>query len=140
HTSAVDVQLTHRPGCDDGGGCECASKPRHDIRVSFPAAEWAGMLTNCASYSPGIPQEARLRRSSAKSDGDGESPRELTQRDLLSRIGMFQELWSAPEEGEEAWARRAVVFWRFRDVHQYSARKKRWVAEAPTAQWRFLTV
>lgn len=139
HTSAVDVQLTHRPGCDDENGYDCASKPRHDVRVPFPAAEWAGMLTNCASYPPGIPQETRRRRGSAKCESEDELPGELTQRDILSRIGMYQELWSAAE-GDEAWTRRAVVFWRFRDVHQYSARKKRWVAEAPTAQWRFLTV
>ena len=141
HASAVNVQLAHGAGCEDEDGCDCATKPRHDVRVPFPAAEWAGMLTNCASHPAGVPQETRRRRGSARGGTEDELSGEPTQRDLLSRIGMFQELWSAPPGvGEGGWTRRAVVFWRFRDVHQYSARKKRWVAEAPAAQWRFLTV
>ena len=71
HASEMDVQLTHRPGCDDAeDGCDCASKPRHDIRVPFPAAEWAGMLTNCASYPPGVPQETRRRCGSGREGGE----------------------------------------------------------------------
>lgn len=143
HTNEVEVQFTHQAGCiDTEDGCECMAKPRHDIRVPFPAVEWAGMLTNCASYPDGVAQETRRRRSSSnRSDSDSESAPGLTQRELLSQIGMFQELWSSSSGGDLAdWTRRALVFWKFRDVHQYSAKKKKWVAEAPTTQWRFLTV
>lgn len=142
-TDEVEVRFSHQAGCGDTeDGCDCVTKPRHDIRVPFPAAAWAGMLTNCASYPEGVPQETRRRRSSGnRTESDSESASGLTQRKLLSQIGMFQELWSS-HSGADAtdWTRRAVVFWKFRDVHQYSTKKKKWVAEAPTAQWRFLTV
>ncbi|SPO02348.1 uncharacterized protein DNG_05021 [Cephalotrichum gorgonifer] len=147
HTDEVDVQFTHQVGCDDPeGGCDCMTKPRHDIRVPFPAAEWAAMLTNCASYPESRPQdEGRRRRSpgiKVENDDEGGDLPEPTQRELLSRIGMFQELWSSPPGANESseWTRRAVVFWKFRDVNQYNTKKKKWVAEAPTTQWRFLTV
>ena len=143
-TNEVEVQFTHQTGCGHTeDGCDCISKPRHDIRVPFPAAEWASMLTNCASYPEGIPQPARRRRGSGtRAEGDAESGPERTQRELLSQIGMFQELWSSVDGSASGsgWVRRAVVFWKFRDMHQYSAKKKKWVAEAPTTQWRFLTV
>lgn len=143
HTNEAEVQFTHQAGCaDTDDGCDCMTRPRHDVRVPFPAAEWAGMLTNCASYPGGAPPETRRCRSSSnRSDSNSEGASRLTQGELLSQIGMFQELWSSPSGGDGAdWTRRALVFWKFRDVHQYSAKKKKWVAEAPTTQWRFLTV
>lgn len=158
HTDEVGVQFVHQTGCGDGrSGCDCMTRPRQDIRVPFPAAEWAGMLTNCASYPEGLPQESGRRRSRAAatgSEGDdddscsggaGGAGQEPTQAELISRIGMFQELWSSPHASSSSsssctWTRRAVIFWRFRDVHKYNARKKKWVAEAPSAQWRYLTV
>jgi len=152
HTDEMAVQYTHQPGCGDNKtGCDCISRPRQDVRVPFPAAEWASMLTNCVSYPNVVPEERLKGRG--QSGGDEEeyekTGSEPSQRELLSRIGMFQELWSCgptlPHGGgggmEGGWARRAVILWKFRDVHQYNARKKKWVAaESPTAQWRFLTV
>jgi len=137
NTDEVVVQYTHQPGC--GGratNCGCMSRPRQDIRVPFPAAEWASMLTKCASY-PEPPTTKRRRRTGGI---DGSSPRSVvTRRELVAQIAMLQELWSVPPHGGQ-WTRQAVILWRFRDVHQYSAKKKEWAAEPAGTSWRFLTV
>lgn len=150
HTDEMGVQFGHQSGCGSGNApCDCLSRPRQDVRVPFPAAEWASMLTNCVEYPNATPEETRKRKGQAsKSDGEecgsGGVP---TQQGLLGQIGMVQELWSTAPYGPhlnntmEDWQRRAVIFWKFKDTHQYNSRRKKWSAsEPPTAQWRFLTV
>jgi transcriptional enhancer factor len=137
HTDEVAMQYTHQPGCSDGAtGCDCMSRPRQDIRVPFPAAEWASMLTNCASY-PETPSSERRRQ--AGHDDDSSLRSEVTQKELIAQIGMLQELWSCPPHSGK-WTRQAVILWRFQDVHQFSPKKKKWVAEPAGTSWRFLTV
>ncbi|CAI4218900.1 unnamed protein product [Parascedosporium putredinis] len=134
HTDEMGVQFSHQSGCGSGNApCDCLSRPRQDVRVPFPAAEWASMLTNCVEYPNATPEESRKRKGQAsKSDGEecgsGGVP---TQQGLLGQIGMVQELWSTAPT-----ALISTTQWR-----TGSAGPKKWSAsEPPTAQWRFLTV
>ncbi|PKS08242.1 hypothetical protein jhhlp_005184 [Lomentospora prolificans] len=146
----MGIQFSHQPKCGERKTrCDCTGRPRQEVRVPFPAAEWASMLTTCVNYPDITPIEGRKRKDyPSRGNGDEESSsREPTQRDLLNQIAMFQELWSAGPPtahsgaADMGWERRAIIFWKFKDIYQYNARKKKWIAaESPTAQWRFLTV
>ncbi|KAL2755064.1 hypothetical protein ACRALDRAFT_1082625 [Sodiomyces alcalophilus JCM 7366] len=135
-TSEVGVQYMHRPGCgrnsggDSGRGggleCDCRTRPRQDVRVPFPAAEWASILSSCAGYLQ-EPIEARSRADGGSSDEAKAAEQatlesERTTADLIQQIAMFQELWSCPPNAtpdQRKWTRRGVLLWKFRTVHAF---------------------
>ncbi|KAL5594299.1 hypothetical protein BROUX41_001241 [Berkeleyomyces rouxiae] len=123
----VGVQYVHQPGCGESGvGCDCMNRPRHDVRVPFPAGPWASVLTSAASY--------------ANRDGDARS-NETTAEQLISKIVMVQELWSASTHpGHDGrWNRQALVMWRFNGAFKPRGSGSRHDVSASTS-WRFLTV
>ncbi|CRK21097.1 hypothetical protein BN1708_003434 [Verticillium longisporum] len=143
-TSEVGVQYMHRPGCNGadssrGAECDCRTRPRQDVRVPFPAAEWASILSNCASYLQ-EPIDAKIKSEGlsseeAKAAEQAAIESERTTSELIQQIAMFQELWSAPPDGSadrRKWTRRGVILWKFRTVHAFD---DKWnpIYEKPTS-------
>ncbi|ROT42269.1 hypothetical protein SODALDRAFT_266521 [Sodiomyces alkalinus F11] len=134
-TSEVGVQYMHRPGCgrnssaEGGSGgleCDCRTRPRQDVRVPFPAAEWASILSSCAGYLQ-EPIDARSRAGGASGDDAKAAEQatldsERTTAELIQQIAMFQELWSCPPDAapnRRKWTRRGVLLWKFRTVYAF---------------------
>jgi transcriptional enhancer factor len=148
-TNEVGVQYTHRPGCDDRKlDCDCANRPRQDVRVPFPAAEWASILSNCANFLHGNADEQGTSKNGNIEEG-GKAGRKDTGRvrakgstasELISRVAMFQELWSCHPDAQDrqAWMRRAVLIWGFQTVEQVDGQNRPVTIPAGTT-WRFLT-
>ncbi|KAI5865901.1 hypothetical protein GGS23DRAFT_617021 [Durotheca rogersii] len=163
-TNPVEVIVSHRVGCNGVGRCDCAGRGSRDtIGVPFPAASWANTFIKLAPYVT-AEQERRERKgadsargsrpthadreaarikkeddeSSRKPGGNGKIP---TPKELLSKVAMYQEIWSAPndETGKSGWVRRAVILWTFVPVHEHTDEKGKTVMVAPGTNWRFLT-
>ncbi|EEY17661.1 conserved hypothetical protein [Verticillium alfalfae VaMs.102] len=143
-TSEVGVQYTHRPGCNGadssrGPECDCRTRTRQDVRVPFPAAEWASILSNCATYLQ-EPIDAKIKSEGLSSEEVKAAEQaalesERTTSELIQQIAMFQELWSAPPDGSadrRKWTRRGVILWKFRTVHAFD---DKWnpIYEKPTS-------
>ncbi|KAI0383521.1 hypothetical protein F5Y04DRAFT_27176 [Hypomontagnella monticulosa] len=170
-TNAIEVIVSHRVGCNGVGRCDCASRGSRDtIAVPFPAASWANTFIKLAPHvtaerersqrkgreqdsqrgsrpSRAERENARMKKeeddsasSSFKSGGaKGPSPKEL-----LTQVAMYQEIWSAPNDGpsdggKRGWTRRAVVLWTFIPVHEHTDEKGKTVTVAAGTNWRFLT-
>jgi len=122
--SEVGVQYTHRPGCQENKfECDCRSRPRQDVRVPFPAAEWASILSTCAGYLEPAENKAKIEddEDRAKAAEDAALEAERTTAELIQQVGMFQELWSIPPDSSDrrAWTRRGIILWKFRTIHAF---------------------
>ncbi|KAK6949165.1 hypothetical protein Daesc_009239 [Daldinia eschscholtzii] len=168
-SNPVEVIVSHRVGCNGIGRCDCASRGSRDtIGVPFPAASWANTFIKLAPYvtaererrerrgreqdanrgsrpSRAERENARMKKEDSTSDkGGNKMP---TPKELLSQVAMYQEIWSAPNEGpgsgieggKRGWTRRAVVLWTFVPVHDHTDEKGKTVTAAPGTNWRFLT-
>jgi transcriptional enhancer factor len=124
---------------------------RDTIEVPFPASSWANTFIKLAPYVRAEREKKERERmngsrsSKAKrEDGDDtphKSSKTPTPKDLLSQVAMYQEIWSAPNDGSEKprWTRRAVVLWTFANsTSKVDAKGKVSTVPAGTS-WRFLT-
>ncbi|OTB17229.1 hypothetical protein K445DRAFT_9950 [Daldinia sp. EC12] len=168
-SNPVEVIVSHRVGCNGMGRCDCASRGSRDtIGVPFPAASWANTFIKLAPYvtaererrerrgreqdsnrgsrpSRAERENARMKKEDSASDKSGNKM--PTPKELLSQVAMYQEIWSAPNEGpgsgieggKRGWTRRAVVLWTFVPVHDHTDEKGKTVTAAPGTNWRFLT-
>jgi transcriptional enhancer factor len=153
-TSEVGVQYMHRPGCGGAGmggegrggvECDCRTRPKQDVRVPFPAAEWASILSSCAGYLQ-EPADVKGGRDGedAKAAEEAAIDCERSAAEAISQIAMFQELWSSPpdngsnnmngtaDRAGRKWTRRGVILWKFRTVHAFDD-KMNPIYEKPTA-------
>ncbi|KAG4222653.1 hypothetical protein PC116_g28873 [Phytophthora cactorum] len=160
-SNPVEVIVSHRVGCNGIARCDCASRGSRDtIGVPFPAASWANTFIKLAPYvtaererrerrgreqdanrgsrpSRAERENARMKKEDSTSDkGGNKMP---TPKELLSQVAMYQEIWSAPNEGpgsgieggKRGWTRRAVVLWTFVPVHDHTDEKGKTVTAAP---------
>ncbi|KAI1414856.1 hypothetical protein F5Y13DRAFT_187546 [Hypoxylon sp. FL1857] len=168
----VEVIVSHRVGCNGVGRCDCASRGSRDtIGVPFPAASWANTFIKLAPYVT-AERERRDRKGqhdSHKGHRPSRADRETarvkkeeenakagtakthTPKELMSQVAMYQEIWSAPndgsssssggssEGGKRGWTRRAVILWTFVPVHDHTDEKGKTVTVAAGTNWRFLT-
>ncbi|OLN84384.1 Regulatory protein abaA [Colletotrichum chlorophyti] len=123
-TSEVGVQYTHRPGCTESKfECDCRSRPRQDVRVPFPAAEWASILSTCAGYLEPAENKNKTENDEerAKAAEEAALDAERTTAELIQQVGMFQELWSSPPDNSDrrVWTRRGIILWKFRTIHAF---------------------
>ncbi|KAK1968230.1 hypothetical protein LY78DRAFT_446500 [Colletotrichum sublineola] len=123
-SSDVGVQYTHRSGCQENKfECDCRSRPRQDIRVPFPAAEWASILSTCAGYLEPAESKTKIEddEERAKAAEDAALEAERTTAELIQQVAMFQELWSIPPDSSDrrAWTRRGIILWKFRTIHAF---------------------
>ncbi|KAI1138253.1 hypothetical protein F5Y05DRAFT_404441 [Hypoxylon sp. FL0543] len=169
-SNPVEVIVSHRVGCNGVGRCDCASRGSRDtIGVPFPAASWANTFIKLAPYvtaerdrrerkgqqdSQKGSRPSRADRESARVKKEEENAKAgivkmPTPKELLSQVAMYQEIWSAPNDGSSAssssegskrgWTRRAVVLWTFIPVHEHTDEKGKTVTVAAGTNWRFLT-
>lgn len=170
-TNAIEVIVSHRVGCNGVGRCDCASRGSRDtIAVPFPAASWANTFIKLAphvtaererrerksreqdSQRGSRPSRAERENARMKKEEDGSASSSFktggakgpTPKELLSQVAMYQEIWSAPNEGpsdsgKRGWTRRAVVLWTFIPVHEHTDEKGKSVTVAAGTNWRFLT-
>jgi transcriptional enhancer factor len=146
-TNEMTVQFAHRFGCAETEGCECMKRPKPQVRVPFPAAEWATILANCATV-PKSSGQRRIRKGN-KSSAKGEGDKKLTPSELLERVAMLQEVWSSPPDahGQKPWTRRGVLVWRFQTTLSLDSDDKALrdpktgshITNPPGTSWRFLT-
>ncbi|TEA22500.1 Conidiophore development regulator abaA [Colletotrichum sidae] len=138
-TSEVGVQWTHRPGCQDSKfDCDCRSRPRQDVRVPFPAAEWASILSTCAGYLEPAESKTKIEdeEERIKTAEEAAVEAERFTAELIQQVGMFQELWSSPHDNNgdrRVWTRRGIILWKFRTIHAFD---DKWnpIYEKPAAQ------
>ncbi|KAI0881454.1 uncharacterized protein GGS22DRAFT_196414 [Annulohypoxylon maeteangense] len=165
-SNPVEVIVSHRVGCNGVGRCDCASRGSRDtIGVPFPAASWANTFIKLAPYVTAErerrarEQESRKGQRPSRTDramkkdddaaGKTGSAKMPTPKELLSQVAMYQEIWSAPNDGTTAtsgsegskrgWTRRAVVLWTFTPVHENTDDKGKTVTVAAGTNWKFLT-
>ncbi|KAI0126457.1 hypothetical protein BJ170DRAFT_406587 [Xylariales sp. AK1849] len=126
---------------------------RDTIEVPFPAKSWANTFIRLAKHVTAERERERERkeRGSAsrssqprKEDGDEEKHKLSKMHsvaDLLKQVAMYQEIWSAPNDGSEkpTWTRRSVVLWTFSNAHSKVDEKGKIVTVPPGTNWRFLT-
>ncbi|KAK8064850.1 Conidiophore development regulator [Apiospora phragmitis] len=99
---------------------------RDTIEVDFPATSWANTFCRLAKYVTAErerKQREKLERGSEskakREGGSGSKGSKLpTPLDMLEQIAMYQEIWSAPNDGsrDPVWTRRSVVLWTFSNV------------------------
>ncbi|KAI1862858.1 uncharacterized protein JN550_010005 [Neoarthrinium moseri] len=130
--------------------CEITGRQRDVIVVPFPATSWANTFIRLASYVT-AERERRERRSGRDSsrpkrdDGDDDkhkpSGKVYTPLELLSQVAMYQEIWSAPNDGSKKpnWTRRSIILWTFSNVHSKTDEKGKTSTVPPGTNWRFLT-
>ncbi|KAI5918350.1 hypothetical protein F4810DRAFT_596547 [Camillea tinctor] len=164
----VEVAVSHRVGCNGVGPCDCAGRGSRDtICVPFPAHSWASTFIKLAPYvtaerervareraarESGSLRGSRAERDAArvkKENDDSSSPhhsKKPTPKELLSQVAMYQEVWSAPNDGipttegsSKRWTRRAVILWTFEPVREHTDDKGKTVTVPPGTNWRFLT-
>ncbi|PWI64166.1 hypothetical protein PCL_12086 [Purpureocillium lilacinum] len=149
------IPLRHCGNMEDG--CDCNICTQLNIRVPFPAVEWASILSIAMQYpdtshqdindkfhfnsdSEQEPAGQTRKRGSFPNDGHHAGSRALgstTSNDLISLVGMYQELWScAPESAQ--WTRQAIVFWRFKTTKQRNKSHPIFIPAGTT--WRWLTI
>ncbi|KAI2468723.1 hypothetical protein F4781DRAFT_253303 [Annulohypoxylon bovei var. microspora] len=167
-SNPVEVIVSHRVGCSGVERCDCASRGSRDtIGVPFPAASWANTFIKLAPYvtaererrareqeSRKGQRPSRADRATKKEDDATSktgSPKMPTPKDLLSQVAMYQEIWSAPNDGtttpattssegsKRGWIRRAVVLWTFAPVHEHTDDKGKTATVAAGTNWKFLT-
>ncbi|KAI1501163.1 hypothetical protein F5X99DRAFT_418690 [Biscogniauxia marginata] len=163
----VEVVVSHRVGCNGVGPCDCAGRGSRDtICVPFPAHSWASTFIKLAPYVT-AERERVSRERAAREAGSlrGRAEREAARlkkesddtssshhskkpspKELLSQVAMYQEVWSAPNDGNNgekrgsgAWTRRAVILWTFEPVRENTDDKGKTVTVPPGTNWRFLT-
>ncbi|KAI0107352.1 hypothetical protein F4776DRAFT_657644 [Hypoxylon sp. NC0597] len=168
-SNPVEVIVSHRVGCNGVTRCDCASRGSRDtIGVPFPAASWANTFIKLAPYvtaqrelrerkgqqesykghrpSRADRETARMKKEEESSSKAG-TVKMPTPKDLLSKVAMYQEIWSAPNEGsstgaeggKRGWTRRSVILWTFVPVHEHTDEKGKTVTVAAGTNWRFLT-
>ncbi|KAI1630588.1 hypothetical protein F4809DRAFT_268262 [Biscogniauxia mediterranea] len=164
----VEVAVSHRVGCNGVGPCDCAGRGSRDtICVPFPAHSWASTFIKLAPYvtaerervsreraarEAGSLRGGRAEREAArlKKESDDTSSshhsKKPTPKELLSQVAMYQEVWSAPNDGmptegssSKRWTRRAVILWTFEPVREHTDDKGKTVTVPPGTNWRFLT-
>ncbi|KAK7962291.1 uncharacterized protein PG986_003116 [Apiospora aurea] len=96
---------------------------RDTIEVDFPATSWANTFCRLAKYVSAERERKQGERGSEskpKREGGGSSKGSKlpTPFDMLEQIAMYQEIWSAPNDGasDPNWTRRSVVLWTFSNV------------------------
>ncbi|KAH8682188.1 hypothetical protein BX600DRAFT_505799 [Xylariales sp. PMI_506] len=124
------------------------------IEVPFPAKSWANTFIRLARYvtaererrerggSSRLGREtSKLKREDGEDDSHKQSNKSYTPKELLQQIAMYQEIWSAPNDGSDkpCWTRRAVILWTFSNVHSKVDDKGKVVTVPPGTNWRFLT-
>ncbi|KAI8961959.1 hypothetical protein F5Y11DRAFT_208797 [Daldinia sp. FL1419] len=168
-SNPVEVIVSHRVGCNGVVRCDCASRGSRDtIGVPFPAASWANTFIKLAPYVT-AERELRERRGREQDSSRGSRPSRAdrenkrmkkedsgsdkggtqtpTAKELLSQVAMYQEIWSAPNEGpgsgsdggKRGWTRRSVVLWTFKPVHDHTDEKGKTITITAGTNWRFLT-
>ncbi|KAI0151611.1 hypothetical protein GGR57DRAFT_513930 [Xylariaceae sp. FL1272] len=178
-SSPIDVIQSHRVGCVNTipGRCDCTSRGSRDtISIPFPASSWANTFIKLAKHVT-IEREARDRARAIREAGSlhGRAERDAARvkkekeeasshykpkeipspKDLLSRVAMYQEIWSAPASEVAArnnsdesssskkprinWQRRAVIMWTFVPVHENTDEKGKTTIVPAGCNWRFLT-
>ncbi|CAJ2502154.1 Uu.00g095480.m01.CDS01 [Anthostomella pinea] len=122
----------------------------HMIRVPFPATNWAetfGKLAPCSTEEREKEHGLPVHKSQGASPGTY-PPMPLVDKapsvmELLSKVAMYQEVWSARNNGDEiaegTWTRRAVILWSFVPTHEHRSGKGKAKTVVPGTKWQFLT-
>ncbi|KAK8074796.1 Conidiophore development regulator abaA [Apiospora hydei] len=124
---------------------------RDTIEVDFPATSWANIFCRLAKYVSAERERKQGERGSepkTKREGGGSSKGSKlpTPFDMLEQIAMYQEIWSAPNDGsrDPNWTRRSVVLWTFSNVRAKVEETKGKQSKdqsrvAAGTTWRFLS-
>ncbi|KAK8122393.1 Conidiophore development regulator abaA [Apiospora sp. TS-2023a] len=126
---------------------------RDTIEVDFPATSWANTFCRLAKYVSADrerKQQEKMEKGSeskAKREGGSSKGSKLpTPFDMLEQIAMYQEIWSAPNDGsrDPNWTRRSVVLWTFSNVRAKVEETKSKQSKEPSkvpagTTWRFLS-
>ena len=149
----VGIQFTHRPGCELGGACDCATTRRsQDIKVGFPVTEWVSVLSKAAEYTNlnvttifdeedecGSATPATIGKR-AKTSCESEAAR------LIRQVCMVQEVVSsdpaAPPgpKGRPCWTRRALLVWTFDATVHADSKTGKLTTKTPGTHWRYMTL
>lgn len=121
------------------------------VEVPFPAKCWASTFFRLSTYVQAESEQEERRRGKDKKDSDevegrngssrGKySTKRCTPNELLEQVAMYQEIWSAPNEGSEEpnWTRRAIILWTFSNTSSKTEKGKTSTTSSGTS-WRFLT-
>ncbi|KAK6074755.1 transcription factor [Seiridium cupressi] len=151
---ALEHDDNEAPFWNCANACDLVGRQKDVIEVPFPAKSWASTFMALSKYVT-ADRDRRERRSKVvqKEEGDnlGEqhsssnikkpSPKIYTPTELLSQVAMYQEIWSAPNDGSEKprWTRRAIVLWTFTNVRSKTDKKGKTATVPPGTRWRFLT-
>ncbi|KAK7983820.1 hypothetical protein PG989_011222 [Apiospora arundinis] len=131
---------------------------RDTIEVDFPATSWANTFCRLAKYVSAEREkkqrekmergsESKVKREGGSSSSSSKGSKLPTPFDMLEQIAMYQEIWSAPNDGsrEPNWTRRSVVLWTFSNVRTKveETKGKQSFKEQPKVPagttWRFLS-
>ncbi|KAI4595780.1 hypothetical protein KJ359_006417 [Pestalotiopsis sp. 9143b] len=137
--------------------CDLVGRQRDVIEVPFPATSWASTFIMLSKYVTAererLEKERKERRSKVKTEEGGEGSEDKhgsgkkssskipTPQDLLDQVAMYQEIWSAPNDGSEKpnWTRRSVILWTFAREYREVNSKGKNIGRSPGTSWRFLT-
>ncbi|CAJ2505650.1 Uu.00g130440.m01.CDS01 [Anthostomella pinea] len=122
----------------------------HTIRVPFPDDNWeetfAGLAEHIATKHIKDQKRTAHKAPEARQDAHPHTSggcRVPSAMQLLSNVAMYQEVWSAQNDGsgisEGCWTRRAVIVWTFAPVHQRRIENGKAMTGAPGTTWQFLT-
>ncbi|ETS74782.1 hypothetical protein PFICI_13266 [Pestalotiopsis fici W106-1] len=139
--------------------CELVGRQKDVIEVPFPATSWASTFIMLSKYVTAERERAerdrKERRSKVKTEEQGgdnveekqsgggkkASTKMPTPMELLEQVAMYQEIWSAPDDGSEkpAWTRRAIILWTFAKETRTVNSKGKNTGQPAGTNWRFLT-
>ncbi|KAH6657871.1 hypothetical protein BKA67DRAFT_656112 [Truncatella angustata] len=137
--------------------CDLVGRQKDVIEVPFPAKSWASTFMSLSRYVNADRDRRDRRSKTVKEDSNfveaGEQKPQLQQHrgkssektytpsELLKQVAMYQEIWSAPNDGSEkpGWTRRAIILWTFDHVHSTTDDKGNTTTLPPQTNWRFLT-
>ncbi|KAK6850488.1 conidiophore development regulator abaA [Apiospora arundinis] len=128
------------------------SRRGNTIEVDFPAASWANTFYRLAKYVTAEREGKEKERtetaheSTAESECGYQGAKLPTPSDLLQQIAMYQEIWSAPNEGarKPIWERRCIPLWTFspacgKTEEGRGKQPKKPSRESAGTTWRFLS-
>jgi hypothetical protein len=108
--------------------CDISDRQADIIEVPFPSKSWANTFIRLASYvtaereqkqrdaKPTPSRGAKNEGVTCEDDKSSSAAKTMaTPQELLEQIAMYQEVWSAPNDGSESptWTRRALLLWTF---------------------------
>ncbi|KAK8872467.1 hypothetical protein PGQ11_002981 [Apiospora arundinis] len=128
------------------------SRRGNTIEVDFPAASWANTFYRLAKYATAEREGKEKERTETAHESAAESKcgyqgaRLPTPSDLLQQIAMYQEIWSAPNDGarKPVWERRCILLWTFSHASDKTEggrgkQPKKPSRESSGTTWRFLS-